>query len=390
MLLSFGAFKVYSLALVLGLVASMRWAVGAWFSEASKSWKWALVVMASVLFLWGMASTSQGFYWGTGSAGYTLPCLLFFCLAGLLGRRCLELDWRPRPVVLVVACLIAVAITGCTEVSMAVFLAHISALNVFFFWRHRRVSRPLLIVLVATFVGVAVMVLTPGNTVRRTWYNNDVNHVFIPAFLMALKLSVRQAAIWLVFTPFVLFSLVTLSTWPAAFQLSRRRAWELVILSLLLMLATVFGGFFLGTWSTGGLIPQRAINLLLLFFIIDWVILLAGVVSLLRSFQVDVPRMGGLLSLVAFLLFGTSLGTTNNNVKAAWHDLLSGDAASYDRECMERYATIRASSEQDLVLPELRARPRTIFFNDLKPDATNWRNTGCARFFRKRSLAVKP
>ncbi|OYW75823.1 MAG: hypothetical protein B7Z37_11565 [Verrucomicrobia bacterium 12-59-8] len=390
MLLSFGTFKCYSLLLVLGLVGSMRWAVGPWFPEASKGWKWALVVMASVLFVWGMASTSQGFYWGTGSAGYTLPCLLFFCLAGMFGRRCLELDWCPRPLALVVACLLAVAITGCTEVAMAVFLAHITALNVLFFWRHRQVSRPLLIVLSATFVGVAMVVLTPGNANRRAWYTNDVHHVFIPAFLMALKLGVRQAAIWLVFLPIVLFSLVILSTWPAAFQLSRQRAWELVIIALLLMLATVFGGFFLGTWSMGALIPQRAINLLLLFFIIDWVLLLAGVVSLLRSFQVEIPRAGVLLSLLAFLLFATALGTTNNNVKAAWRDLLSGDAARYDRECNERHATIRASSEQDLLLPELKARPLTLFFNDLKTDPANWRNTGCARFFRKRSLAVKP
>jgi len=390
MLFSFTAFKLYSLALVLGLVASMRWAAGAWFPETSKGWKWALVVMASVLFLWGMGSTAQGFYWGTGSAGYTLPCLLFFCLAGMFGRRCLERDWRPRPAVLVAACLTAIAITGCTEVAMAVFLAHITALNALFFWHHRRVSRPLLIVLVATFVGVAMVVLTPGNANRRTWYTNEVNHVFIPAFLMALKLGGRQVAVWLVFMPFVLFSLVTLSIWPAAFQLSRQRAWELVILSLLLMLATVFGGFFLGTWSMGAVLPLRAVNLLLLFFIIDWVILLAGVVSLLRSFQVEVPGAGVLLSLVAFLMFGAALGATNNNVKTAWRDLLSGDAARYDRECTERHAMIRASSEQDLVLPELKARPKTLFFNDLKPDPANWRNTGCARFFRKHSLGLRP
>jgi hypothetical protein len=42
------------------------------------------------------------------------------------------------------------------------------------------------------------------------------------------------------------------------------------------------------------------------------------------------------------------------------------------------------------VVPALTARPATIFFNDLTPDPTNWRNTGCARFFRKHSIALKP
>lgn len=390
MLLSFTAFKFYSLALVVGLVGGMRWAVGAWFPEASKGWKWALVVMASVLFLWGMGSTSQGFYWGTGSAGYTLPCVLFFCLAGLFGRGCLELVWRPRPAVLVAGCFLAWAITGCTEVAMAVFLAHITALNVLFFWRHRCVSRPLLMVLAATLVGVVMVVLAPGNANRTTWYRNEVMHALIPASLMALKLGARQVAVWLVFVPFALFSLVFISIWPAGFQPPRQRAWEMVIFSVLLMLATVFGSLFLSTWSTGGGLPLRALNLMLLFFIIDWGILLAGVVSLLSSYQVELPRAGTLLCLMSFLIFGTTLGATTNNVKTAWRDLLSGDAARYDRECMERYAMIRSSSEQDLVLPEIKARPKSLFFNDLKPDSANWRNTCCARFFHKRSLVVTP
>lgn len=390
MLLSFTAFKFYSLALVLGLVLSMRWAVGAWFPEASKGWKWALVVMAVVLFLWGMASTAQGFYWGTGSAGYTLPCLLSFCIAGMFGRRCLDAGWRPRPALVVVAALLAVAITGCTEVAMAVFLLHISTLNALFFWRHRKVSRPLLIVLIATFVGVAIVVLTPGNANRETWYHNEVNHRFVPAILMALKLAVRQVGIWLVFVPVLLFSLVTLGAWPQSLQISRQRAWELVAVAVVLMAGTVLGGFFLGTWSMGGVIPQRAVNLLLLFFIVDWVILLTGLVPLLRPLGMVIPRPGLALSLGAFVIFVSWALVSTNNVKTAWRDLISGDAAGYDRESEARHAMIRASSEPDMLVPALRARPRTLFFNDLTTDPTNWRNTGCARFFRKRSLAVKP
>lgn len=390
MLLSFGAFKVYSLALVLGLVASMRWAVGTWFPESTKGWRWALVVTATVLFLWGMASTSQGFYWGTGSAGYTLPCLLSFCIAGMFGRGCLERAWRPPPAVLAVACLFAFAITGCSEVAMAIFFLHIVALNVLFFWRHRTFSRPLLIVLAATILGVTMVVLAPGNAVRRTWYDNDVHHSIVPATLMALRLGARQMVLWLLFMPFFVFSLAMLAYWPAAFQLARQRAWELVVFSLLLMAGTVFGGFFLGSWNMGGLIPQRAINLLLLFFIVDWTAFLAGVVSLLRSYKVEIPRPGALLAVLTFLLFCAGVAKSGNNVKTAWGDLVSGKAAAYDRECAERHAMIRASAEQHVTVPPLKSQPRTLFFNDLKSDPTNWRNAGCARFFRKASLSLTP
>lgn len=390
MLVSFSAFKVYTLALILGLIFSMRWAVGAWIPEASKGGKWALVVMAVVLFLMGMASTAQGFYWGTGSAGYTLPCVLSFCVAGMFGRRCLEPGWSPAHTVLVVCSLLAVAITGCTEVAMAVFLAHVSALNALFFWRHRKISRPLLVLLVATCLGVALVVLTPGNAQRSTWYHNDVHGRFVPAILMALKLAVRQIAVWHLFLPFVLFALVNLVTWPQALQPSRRHAREMVVVAVVLMAGTVLGGFFLGTWSMGGVIPQRAVNLLLLFVIVDWVILLAGLVPLLRALSVELPQPSPVLAVCAFLIFVSGVTATSNNVRTAWRDLISGDAVRYDSENAARNALLRASAEQDVLVPPLQARPRTLFFNDLTSDPTNWRNAGCAGFYRKRAVALKP
>jgi hypothetical protein len=390
MLLSFGAFKCYSFALVLGLVASIRWAIGGWFPEASRGWKWMMATLASVMFVWGMASPAEGFYWGTGSACYTVPGIMTCCLAGMFGKRCLQLEWRPRPALMAVALLLTLAITGCTEVAMALFFAHITILNALFFWRHRKVSQPLLMVLVVTLIGVVIVALAPGNSQRRTWYNNDVNHMIVPATLMALKFGVRQMAVWMVFVPFFLFSLVTLSAWPAQLNLSTQRAWELIVVSLVLMAGTVFGGFFLGTWCMGAAIPFRAVNVMLLFFIMDWVVFLAGGIALLRSFNLEVPRPGVVLAVFAFLIFCSNVVMSTNNVKVAWRDLLSGDAVRYDRESAQRHAMILASDEADVTVPPLQSRPKTLFFNDFKPDSTNWRNTGGARFFRKHSIALKP
>lgn len=391
MLLSFAAFKLWCLTVLVGLGLALRWAAAAWFPEASHSWRWMITVLVFVLFLWDMPSTAQGLYWGTGMAGYTLPGVLSLCLAGMFGRRCLDVDWSPRPALLAAASLIAFAITGCTEVAMALLLAHVSMLNALFFWRHRRVSRPLLVLLVATLAGVAVVVLTPGNANRQTWYDNEVAQAPVPALLMALKLAVRQVAIWLAFVPFFLFSLVIAGAWPEALQVSRQRAWELIVVSLVLMAGTVFGGFFLGTWSMGTAIPLRGVNLVLLFFIIDWIVLLAGIIALLRAWHVEIPRAGHVLCVSAFLIFcANAQMSAGTNVKAAWRDLIGGGAARYDQESAARHAFIRGSPEQDVLVPALAARPTTLFFNDLTPDPTNWRNTGCASFFKKRSVALTP
>lgn len=388
--LSFGAFKGYSVALVLGLALAARGAVVAWFPEAARAWQWLLAMMVSVLFFWAMASPAQGLYWGTGSAGYTLPGVLSLCMVGIFGKRSLDPQWQAPPVLLVGMALLALAVTGCTEVAMAMLFLHVVVLNAFFVWRHHRVSWPLLSLLLATLLGAAIVMLAPGNANREAWYQNDVHHRLVPALITALKLGLRQVAIWLCYTPFFLFSLVVMAMWPSALQISRQRAWELVVVSVVLMTGTVLGGFFMGTWSMGAAIPQRAVNLLLLFFIIDWLLLLAGLVSLLRSFQVELPRAGRVFCLFALLIFGAGLVGTRNNVKTAWRDLVSGEAAQYDLESARRHAMIRASEQPDMLLPPLKARPKSLFFNDLKADPANWRNTGCARFFRKHSVALKP
>jgi hypothetical protein len=214
--------------------------------------------------------------------------------------------------------------------------------------------------------------------------------MIVPATLMALKLGVRQMAVWMVFAPFFLFSLATLSAWPERLNLSTPRAWELIVVSLVLMACTVFGGFFLGTWCMGSAIPFRAVNVMLLFFIMDWIVLLAGVIALLRSFSLEIPRPGLVLAVLVFLIFCSNVLMSSNNVKVAWRDLLSGDAARYDRESAQRHAMIRRSDQADVTVPLLKARPKTLFFNDFKPDPSDWRNTGGARFFRKHSLSIQP
>lgn len=390
MLLSFGAFKCYSLALVIGLVGCTRWAVGSWFPAASSIWKWTAALTLVVAFLWGMATPAQGFYWGTGSAGYTQSALFSLAIAGLFGRRSLDITWRPHFAVLLLASLLAIAATGCTEVAMALLLLHVVAWNALYFWINRRISRPLAILLLATIFGAVLVVISPGNALRSAVYSNGVNHVLPAAVALALKLGIKQVLLWLVFVPFALLSLVAIIAWPADAPVSRQRGWELVILAISLMACTIFGAYFLGTWCMGASIPMRGVNLVLLFFFIDWLVLLAGLVALLRTTAVELPRPGLVLSLGLVCVLLATLASTPNNIKTAWRDLLSGDAARYSAELTKRHELLRSTLEQDVLVPPLKSRPKTLFFNDLTPDPTNWRNTGCARFFHKRSIALTP
>lgn len=388
MLWSFTAFKVACMILVLSVAPSLRWAVGAWFPEASTAWKWQTALVITTLYLWGMASTAQGLYWGTGAADYTLPAVLYACLAGILGRSCLAPDWKPSKARLISAMLVGFFITGCTEVAMALLFMHVVALNGVFLFLNRRVSRPLLALLIAVCLGITIVMMSPGNSHRSSLYSNDIQHALLPSLLFSLKMGAIRLAGWFTLTPLLLLSLLFLSGSVPGLALPRTRAWQLVGVVLLLLAGTLVGGFFIGAWSMGKTIPPRAINLLGWFFLLDWFVFLTAVSSLLRHHQMTVPVLNPAAFALIFLTLTASLRGPGN-VKIAWKDLLSGAAAAFDRENNARNKLIRESPEADMVLEPLKSRPRSLCFCDLTTDPTFWRNTSCAQFFHKKSLRIK-
>jgi hypothetical protein len=163
------------------------------------------------------------------------------------------------------------------------------------------------------------------------------------------------------------------------------------------MVGTVLGGFFLGTWSMGDYLPLRSTNLVYLFFLLDWLLFLCGLVALLRSYGAGIPQLGAPLVLCAFMAFCSSMASGGClpiwggacNIKNAWKDLLGGGAAAYDRECYARYDLIRNSTEADVVVPTLKTRPSSLYFSDLHEDPANWRNIGMADFFQRHSLIMR-
>lgn len=397
MLLSFAAFKVYSFLLVTAFVPAMLWAAVRWFPSASRLWQVTVGLTVLVAFLGGMPSPAQAFYWQTGSAGYIIPALLFLCLAAVLGRDCLAVDWRPSLARTVVCCLLAIFITGSSEIAMALLLLFLVILNVVRFRIASKVSLPLVAMLVCVVVGIFFVMLAPGNSVRIRWYSNDVHHSPVKAVLMAGMITAKQVLAWLAYGPFFLFSLLLLAGWPVETGATRKRAWEMIFWAVVLMGGTIFGGSFVGTWSMGDYLPLRSTNLLYLFFVFGWVVFVGGIATLLRSYEVKVPRLGPVLATGLFVVFlGLAAAGPHrpmwggfSNIKNAWTDLLNGGASAYDKECYARYAIIQAATTDDVVVPPLKARPRSLLFSDLHVDPENWRNVGMSRFFRKHSIIMK-
>jgi hypothetical protein len=292
---------------------------------------------------------------------------------------------------------LAFCITGCSEIAMALLLLTMVILNLICLRENSRVSFPYIAILLCVVVGIVIVMIAPGNTHRIRWYSNDVHHVPAKAVVMALELGVKQVLVWVVYGLFLPFTLVLIAGWPLEKQITRRKAWEMIAWSILLMAGTVFGGFFVGTWSMGDYLPLRSTNQLFFFFVIGWVVFAGGVAALLNAHRIKIPRLGPVLASSAFLVFIgiVAVGKCKPiwggacNIKHAWIDLLGGAASAYDKECYARYNLIRTTQSQEVVLPRLKSRPPTIFFSDLSDDPANWRNLGMSAFFHKRRLLLE-
>ena len=346
----------------------------------------------------GMPSPTQAFYWLTGNTCYIVPILLFLVLAAVMGRASLSAEWRPSRVRAVACCVLAFLITGCSEIAMALLLLALVVLILAYWWEHSRVNWPFVAMLVCVVAGIAIVMLAPGNAHRIRWYSNDVHHVPAKAIAMALEIGVKQMIVWVSLGILLPVTLVLIAGWPVEAGITRRRAWAMILWASLLIAGTVFGGFFVGTWSMGDYLPLRSTNQLYFFFLLGWFVLAGGVASLLRSHGWKLPQLGPALAGAAFVIFVgiIAVGACRPiwggacNVKNAWKDLLGGSAAAFDKECYARYELIRSAQADEVVVPRLKSRPPTIFFSDLSDDPANWRNLGMSAFFHKRRLLLEP
>ena len=114
-------------------------------------------------------------------------------------------------------------------------------------------------------------------------------------------------------------------------------------------------------------------------------LLLSGVAAWIRSLGWAKPTLTPAAFILVFLALAACVRAPGN-VKTAWRDLLKGDARKFDLECEARYALIHESKTDEVTLPPLSVKPVSLFFNDLKPDPTDWRNTGMAQFYRKKAI----
>ena len=71
---------------------------------------------------------------------------------------------------------------------------------------------------------------------------------------------------------------------------------------------------------------------------------------------------------------------------SAWDSLRSGEAWEYYETFQQRQKILQNEDEKDVLLPAFPTKPYVLFFDDITPNADDWRNSSMAQVYQKNSV----
>lgn len=271
---------------------------------------------------------------------------------------------------------------------MQVVLAFLAALYFLSIGAAAKAKRAAIFLLTA-LLAFLVMLLAPGTTIRM---GGTATVAFFPRLIRTLGV----AGLFGLMTALRFFTAPVVWTFPLFLPTiaqavppldgrvtSRLKAWHVVLLTALIapLMQAVAG------WGTGVGLPERAVSLTLWLMGAAWGLLWAfgyrqeGTLEWLRSSRLFRWRWG-LLGLCLLL---------SSNFVALIGDL--GVASTYRAELTARDELVRSRRETesgDVVVPLLALRPRLLFFSDLRPWPSDWKNQSYAAWNGVPGVAALP
>jgi hypothetical protein len=387
---SHSGYKLVPVMLLAGLYLALFWLAVEVLRERVRARAVAVFCLGVLaVFLYRMASPAEGFYWYNGASVTTWGSILALAMFAAAIRsqrgRSSAAAWGWAAIAGVLAALAA----GINEVVLLL----LGLILVVLAWVSRRdkVARWHLWLVPLTLAAAAGVfdVLAPGNA-KRAAATGGLSRVVGP-FLGSAAFSAATVIEWLSSAPLLVGALaIFLSGVAASSQIPAGSPWRTTSWRLppLVAAAGVWGAFFFTHWASGFAFrpgpPDRVINVALLFFLVLVIlsVFMAGI-QLSERFRSLVSELRPplvhrwLVLVVAVMLFG------DGNVRQAYEDLITGRAATYDRELNERDSTLRAASHRGeaVTVPPLSRIPKTILFKDITADPAHPHNQCYARFW---------
>lgn len=375
-------YKLIPVVLITSLFASIYYLSSLLLINLKKKDFFILTFFIIVLYLIQMPSISEGFYWLAGSITYQLANIITILLLCFLVKL-IETNEKKY---LMFSILCTILIIGSNETSMILIDFLIGIIFLFKYHQLKKINHSILIILIFAFTFSLIVIMSPGNTIRALRFQN--NHQIISAIfhsvLAAYFFSIKLLPI------IIISSLIYFDYFNAKINVSTSKIFNVNPIFLFFIIFSIpLIGFFPSYWSMGGPPPQRTINIIYFSFLIGliyWILVLFfkskksknNFIVFSRSFK----------CLLFIMIFGELV--SQNNIRNAYSNLISGSAYEYNLALKSRYEKIRNNKGNICIVPALINRPITIYFDDITSNPENWKNSCYASYFKVEKIITIP
>ena len=389
--------KVFPVLLVCGYLFAFYLVSGKFFADAPKKFRLIFAITMMFLFVSGMPSLSQGIYWFSGAATYSLANIAVLIFISLL-------DSIQKNKIYILLILFGIFVVGSNEAAMLVLMLFVGAKLL-----RDHESKRLWAMLAVFILFSLVVVLAPGNAVRSEIFAGK-NHNILFSSAATLGMIGTLFAVWL-FNPFLWIGMLLFSHFDFKVNLSDEKPVFVILFTLFLVFCTIFPSF----WATGLPAPERNINMTFLLFLflslylislnkirafsnslMKKKILLIPLFSvwILANFYIssfDVPEKHDMPFYLknpneAVKYVVASYG--QNNFYHVYTDLFSGRTVNYRKMMFDREDKIKNYKGGLLCLPKVEKLPRSIVFKDLFENPEQWENKIFAEYYHLEQVAV--
>jgi hypothetical protein len=431
---SVGAYKLMVAITILLLILSLYVFLTAFTSHMVGRRDVLVITLFMVaLYLLQMPDIAESLYWMACAVCYQYAIILLLLQSALMIRLSRVTTTGQRVLVLLTTMLVVFLTAGTNELAM-VLQCEIIVLWIVFGARHqtqaaparqpsgkgRRPGRPrqpepprraerlrheprrwpyreAALLLGASLIACAIVLLAPGTRVRNSYGHHDLPSTLHSVFATGWHYIVH----WLTATPVIPLALLFLRA--ASTRITIRLPFSIHPgASLLVFLATYFG-MFVPSFYGANKLETHTVSIIYFVFLLGVFVNTCIVVQYLRG------RAGGRVPypipdrvvqgrMVPAALWGITLVLAlapASNLRTAYADLLSGSAYHYDRQQEERYALIRECRSLQCDVPALRDRPRSIFWFENAVDEARddpfflrYKDNSFAAYFGKRRIRL--
>ena len=390
-------YKVFPILTIFGYIFAFHLILKKVFPGISKKFVLVSAIAIFLLYISGMPSLAQEFYWFTGWATYAPANIATMILISYF-------DSIKNDKICMFLILLGVFVIGSNEVSMLILMILVFILLL----KDCKNKRLWLMTAVFALSSLAV-VLAPGNAVRAA-----KEHDFLFSLVASFGLTGTLIGIWLL-NPLLWIAAFLFCFFRQKLNIKIVLPKEKPVIVICFLLFLIFCAPFTHFFSTGVPAPGRTLNISFLVFIF----LYTYVISLEKVHAVMVKILDKkFLIFPVFVLWvignfyisslepmpkqdfsfyrknpveavkWTMTTYGQNNLYHVYADLFSGRANDFRKTMLDREEKIKSYKSGLLCLPKVERIPKSIFYKDISEEPLKGENIGFAEYYRLEQVTL--